>query len=120
MATSSGEQGELGFTILTYSPIDHHQVEISSLSLQQLGSVKKQLDDELEHLTISFQKLRSAQSKFRDCGKSVQNGINPKTAGKVCHGRLGSGPEQSNAYRPSTARTTHNFALYSRHPIQWK
>ncbi|MCJ1482041.1 subunit of tubulin prefoldin [Schaereria dolodes] len=48
-------------------------VDLNSLSAQQLSSVKKQLDDELEHLTSSFQKLRAAQGKFRECLKCVGN-----------------------------------------------
>ncbi|MCJ1406959.1 subunit of tubulin prefoldin [Ptychographa xylographoides] len=57
-------------------------VDLASLSAQQLGSVKKQLDDELEHLTTSFSKLRSAQAKFRECLRSIKDGVSPKTAGK--------------------------------------
>ncbi|KAI9819959.1 MAG: subunit of tubulin prefoldin [Pycnora praestabilis] len=57
-------------------------VDLASLSAQQLSSVKKQLDDELEHLTNSFAKLRAAQAKFRDCLKSIQTGVIPKNEGK--------------------------------------
>ncbi|OCK86403.1 Prefoldin alpha subunit [Lepidopterella palustris CBS 459.81] len=56
------------------------QIELTSLSVQQLTQLKKQLDAELEHLTSSFQSLRTAQSKFRDCLKSISSGLNPKTA----------------------------------------
>ncbi|MCJ1297215.1 subunit of tubulin prefoldin [Hypocenomyce scalaris] len=51
------------------------QVDLATLSVQQLSSVKKQLDDELEHLTTSFSKLRAAQTKFRECVKSIKEGI---------------------------------------------
>jgi prefoldin alpha subunit len=44
--------------------------------------LKTQLDRELEHLTTSFQSLRTAQSKFRDCLKSISSGVNADTAGK--------------------------------------
>ena len=37
--------------------------------------MKKQLDTELEHLTNSFQSLRSAQSKFRECVNSLKAGL---------------------------------------------
>ena len=56
-------------------------VQIQDLSLQQLSSVKKQLDDEVEHLTVSYSKLRAAQTRFRDCTKSIQNGVNAEMAG---------------------------------------
>lgn len=42
--------------------------------------MKSQLDRELEHLTTSFQSLRTAQSKFRDCLKSISQGVNATTA----------------------------------------
>ncbi|MCJ1439382.1 subunit of tubulin prefoldin [Xylographa pallens] len=59
-----------------------HTVDLASLSLQQLSSVKKRLDDELEHLTTSFTKLRAAQTKFRECITSIREGISSKTKGK--------------------------------------
>ncbi|MCJ1328266.1 subunit of tubulin prefoldin [Thelotrema lepadinum] len=58
------------------------EVQIQDLSLQQLSSVKKQLDDEVEHLTVSYSKLRAAQTRFRDCTKSIQNGVNAEMAGR--------------------------------------
>ncbi|MCJ1340878.1 subunit of tubulin prefoldin [Bachmanniomyces sp. S44760] len=56
-------------------------VDLASLSAQQLSSVKKQLDDELEHLTSSFQKLRTAHAKFRECLKSIWGGISEELSG---------------------------------------
>ena len=56
-------------------------VDLANLSVQQLSSVKKQLDDELEHLTTSFAKLRAAQNKFRECIKSIQDGVSTRTNG---------------------------------------
>lgn len=50
-------------------------VNLNDLSIQQLSSIKKQLDEELEHLTTSFSKLRAAQARFRECEKAIQNGI---------------------------------------------
>jgi len=58
------------------------QVDLTTLSVQQLSSVKKQLDDELEHLTNSFSKLRVAQAKFRECLKSIQDGVSSRVSGK--------------------------------------
>ena len=56
-------------------------VDLGSLSGQQLSQVKKQLDDELEHLTNSFAQLRAAQAKFRECLRSISTGITPKAEG---------------------------------------
>jgi prefoldin alpha subunit len=53
-------------------------VDLASLSTQQLSQVKKQLDDELEHLSNSFSQLRAAQAKFRDCLKAIAGGVNSK------------------------------------------
>src|SRR5690606_3139656 len=52
-------------------------------SVQNLTAVKQQLDDELEHLTSSFAKLRAAQTKFRECIRSVKNGVNADVNGKT-------------------------------------
>ena len=57
-------------------------VDLASLSAQQLSSVKKQLDDELEHLTTSFSKLRAAQVKFEDCVKSIKDVVSSRTDGQ--------------------------------------
>ena len=56
-------------------------MDLATLSVQQLSSVKKQLDDELEHLTTSFSKLRAAQTKFRECVKSIKEGISSYVPG---------------------------------------
>lgn len=57
-------------------------VDLSTLSVQNLSAVKQQLDDELEHLTNSFAKLRSAQAKFRECIKSIEKGVSDGVQGK--------------------------------------
>ncbi|KAI5808970.1 Prefoldin [Peziza echinospora] len=59
------------------------QVDLSSLTVQNLTSVKQQLDEELTHLTESFQKLRTAQNRFRECINSVKTGIRPEMEGKT-------------------------------------
>ena len=51
--------------------------------MQQLSQLKKQLDEELEHLTTSFQKLRAAQQKFLDCIKTIQTGVDPSATTKT-------------------------------------
>jgi hypothetical protein len=56
-------------------------VDLSSLSAQQLSQVKKQLDEEVEHLTNSFTKLRAAQAQFRECLKSIKSGVSSQNAG---------------------------------------
>ncbi|EGP91516.1 uncharacterized protein MYCGRDRAFT_84039 [Zymoseptoria tritici IPO323] len=50
-------------------------VDLATLSTQQLSQVKKQLDDEVQHLTNSYQNLRTAQQKFRDCIASIKTGV---------------------------------------------
>ncbi|EFX01256.1 prefoldin subunit [Grosmannia clavigera kw1407] len=55
-------------------------INLDSLSPQQLSAVKKQLDDEVEHLTSSFSQLAAAQGKFRECLRCVQG--KPREAGK--------------------------------------
>ncbi|KAI9864926.1 MAG: subunit of tubulin prefoldin [Trichoglossum hirsutum] len=56
-------------------------VDLTSLSPPQLTSVKKQLDDELEHLTSSFAKLRTAQVKFQECLRTIRGGVDAKVKG---------------------------------------
>ncbi|KAK3720376.1 subunit of tubulin prefoldin [Vermiconidia calcicola] len=51
------------------------QIDLSSLSAQQLSQVKKQLDDEVQHLTNSYQSLKRAQAKFRECIANVKSGV---------------------------------------------
>ncbi|KAG0308626.1 subunit of tubulin prefoldin [Dissophora globulifera] len=48
------------------------RIEIQDLELPQLVEVKKQLEDELSHLTSSFGQLKQAQSRFMDCIESCQ------------------------------------------------
>ncbi|RYP45448.1 hypothetical protein DL768_008199 [Monosporascus sp. mg162] len=57
---------------------NNEAVSLESLNAQQLTQVKKQLDEELEHLTSSFTQLHAAQSKFRECLRCVQ-GSRPST-----------------------------------------
>ncbi|OAK98672.1 Prefoldin alpha subunit [Phaeosphaeriaceae sp. SRC1lsM3a] len=47
------------------------QIDLAQLPIPQLRDLKSQLDAELTHLSTSFQSLRTAQSKFRDCIKSL-------------------------------------------------
>ncbi|KAL1604719.1 subunit of tubulin prefoldin [Nothophoma quercina] len=59
------------------------QIDVTQLPVPQLQELKKQLDAELEHLTTSFQSLRTAQAKFRDCLASIANGLSSSTAEKT-------------------------------------
>ncbi|KAK5115988.1 hypothetical protein LTR62_000444 [Meristemomyces frigidus] len=51
------------------------QFDLGSLSSQQLSQVKKQLDTEVETLSNSYQNLRIAQQKFRECVVSIKQGV---------------------------------------------
>lgn len=57
-------------------------VNLDALSVQQLSQVKKQFDEEVQHLTNSYQNLRVAQQKFKDCVVSVKDGIAESAQGK--------------------------------------
>ena len=52
-----------------------NEVNIASLSLPQIRALQTRLTSELEHLTSSHAKLRAAQAKFRDCVRSINDGI---------------------------------------------
>ncbi|CAK7231502.1 subunit of tubulin prefoldin [Sporothrix bragantina] len=54
-------------------------VNLDSLTPQQLSAVKKQLDEEVEHLTSSYSQLMAAQNKFKECLRCVQG--KPREAG---------------------------------------
>ncbi|KAK9456086.1 Prefoldin [Dipodascopsis uninucleata] len=57
-------------------------VDLTALSAQQLAEVKSQLEQELEHLSQSFQKLRAAQQKFKDCIETVEKTFKEENKGK--------------------------------------
>ncbi|GJJ73663.1 prefoldin alpha subunit [Entomortierella parvispora] len=48
------------------------KIELQDLDLQQLVEVKKQLEEELSHLTSSFGQLKQAQNRFADCIESCK------------------------------------------------
>jgi prefoldin alpha subunit len=56
-------------------------VDILTLSAAQLSSLQSRLSQELEHLTTSYTRLRSAQARFRDCINSVKTGVAGQTEG---------------------------------------
>ncbi|KAE8226980.1 hypothetical protein CF319_g473 [Tilletia indica] len=48
-------------------------VSIADLSLPQLADVRRQLEQEIEHLSDSFGALRTAQAKFRSCLEALNS-----------------------------------------------
>ncbi|KAE8453734.1 hypothetical protein EG329_009245 [Mollisiaceae sp. DMI_Dod_QoI] len=81
-------------------------IDLASLSTQQLSQVKKQLDDELEHLTNSFTQLRTAQAKFRECLRSIATGVTSKIDGKPILV-----PLTTSLYVPGTLADTQNVIV---------
>ena len=57
-------------------------VNLDALSVQQLSQVKKQFDEEVQHLTNSYKNLRVAQQKFKDCVVSVKDGVAESAQGE--------------------------------------
>ncbi|KAG6006287.1 hypothetical protein E4U21_007169 [Claviceps maximensis] len=51
---------------------DKESINLDTLEPQQLAQVKKQLDEELEHLTSSYAQLHGAQNKFKECQRCVE------------------------------------------------
>lgn len=50
-------------------------VDVTTLSVPQLRQLQSRLNSELEQLTNSHAKLRAAQSKFRDCVRTINDGV---------------------------------------------
>ncbi|KAK3384729.1 hypothetical protein B0T24DRAFT_673502 [Lasiosphaeria ovina] len=48
------------------------EINLDTLSTQQLTAVKKQFDEEVEHLSNSYGQLAAAQSKFAECLRVVK------------------------------------------------
>ncbi|KAJ4001198.1 Prefoldin subunit-domain-containing protein [Lentinula boryana] len=57
-------------------------VSLTDLDLTQLGEIKKQFEEELNHLTNSFAQLKQAQAKFKACIENVAE-INSQNQGKT-------------------------------------
>ncbi|PSR84210.1 hypothetical protein PHLCEN_2v5498 [Hermanssonia centrifuga] len=58
------------------------QINVTDLDLPQLVDVKKQLEEELSHLSNSFTQLKQAQAKFKACVENVTE-IKPSNQGKT-------------------------------------
>ncbi|KAI0801885.1 Prefoldin-domain-containing protein [Irpex lacteus] len=56
-------------------------INVGDLDLAQLADVRRQLEEELTHLTNSFTQLKQAQAKFKACLENVQE-IKPENKDK--------------------------------------
>lgn len=56
------------------------QVDVTDLDVPQLQDVRRQLEQELQHLTQSFGQLKAAQTKFKTCVEAI-DGMNAKSPG---------------------------------------
>ena len=54
-------------------------LDISTLPVQQLSQLQSRLSQELEHLSNSHARLRAAQSRFKDCIRSIKDGVEDKS-----------------------------------------
>ena len=59
-------------------PGQGQQIDLTTLSTQQLSQLQSRLSQELEHLTQSYARLRQAQGRFRDCIRAIQEGVQGK------------------------------------------
>jgi len=91
-------------------------VDISTLSVQQLSALQARLSQELEHLSTSYARLRAAQSRFRDCIRSIQDGVQgksgetplliPLTTSLYIPGTLATSPSTSTTSSGSSTQST--------------
>ncbi|KAG4304274.1 hypothetical protein PORY_002249 [Pneumocystis oryctolagi] len=51
--------------------MEQKEIDLSSLSIQQLDEIRRQIELELNHLTNSFSKLKQAQFKFEECKNAI-------------------------------------------------
>ncbi|CEP07894.1 hypothetical protein [Parasitella parasitica] len=63
--------------------MSQQQVNITDLDLSSLQQVKTQLEEELNHLTQSYSKLKGVQGRFKDCAESVDSLKVEKADGKL-------------------------------------
>ncbi|EKM74885.1 hypothetical protein AGABI1DRAFT_116690 [Agaricus bisporus var. burnettii JB137-S8] len=57
-------------------------ISINDLDISQLADIKKQLEEELNHLTSSFAQLKQAQAKFKSCIDNITE-VKPQNKDKV-------------------------------------
>ncbi|KIY67822.1 Prefoldin alpha subunit [Cylindrobasidium torrendii FP15055 ss-10] len=82
------------------------QVNVGDLSLQQLSEVRKQLEEELGHLTTSFAQLKAAQVKFKSCIENVQELKRPSAKGNSILV-----PLTNSLYVPGKIRTSNSVLV---------
>ncbi|CCG82245.1 Probable prefoldin subunit 5 [Taphrina deformans PYCC 5710] len=58
------------------------QVDLTTLTVDQLQEIRKQLDQELEYMTNSHMQLRQAKAKFLSCTESVKQTFKASNDGK--------------------------------------
>lgn len=63
-------------------PSGGQQIDLTTLSTPQLSQLQGRLSQELDHLTSSYARLRQAQGRFRDCIRSIQEGVQGKDVGE--------------------------------------
>jgi prefoldin alpha subunit len=63
-------------------PGQGQQIDLHTLSTQQLSQLQSRLSQELDHLTQSYARLRQAQGRFRDCIRAIQEGVQGKGVGE--------------------------------------
>ncbi|GAA99946.1 uncharacterized protein L969DRAFT_95872 [Mixia osmundae IAM 14324] len=56
-------------------------VPVDQLTVEQLASVRQQLDQEIQHLTQSFAALKQAEAKFKSCKEALES-VNANAAEK--------------------------------------
>jgi hypothetical protein len=77
-------------------------VDILTLSAPQLSSLQSRLSQELEHLTTSYTRLRSAQARFRDCIASIKTGVDKQA-------------DRTSAPLFTNSSNAFHFPLFSQH-----
>ncbi|KAI0052833.1 Prefoldin-domain-containing protein [Auriscalpium vulgare] len=81
------------------------QINVADLDISQLAEVKRQLEEELAHLTNSFGQLKQAQAKFKSCIESVQQ-VNAANQNKTVLV-----PLTSSLYVPGKLRDVENVII---------
>ncbi|KAH9992542.1 Prefoldin-domain-containing protein [Russula compacta] len=87
------------------SPPTPQQINVADLELPQLAEVKRQLEEELSHLTNSFAQLKQAQAKFRSCIESAKE-VKPENKDKTILV-----PLTSSLYVPGKLRDMENVII---------
>lgn len=81
-------------------------VDVSTLPLQQLAEIRKQLEAEVDHLSQSSTELRQVLGKFLDCSQSVKT-----TAEKTSEGTEIMVPLTSSLYVPGRVASSNSFIV---------